>query len=114
MTIHNRHSTHEYYTDIDRHWCPKTESYTGADSLLTAQRNGWKLVGLAYREDIIFGGGRHTTLYHFELARADETVYMPVISNPFVVRMLQTRQIDVLPRKQEKLESSVDSLVQLA
>ncbi len=97
MTIYNPEGTHSKYTQVSRHWCPHSEAYTGADSLLTAQRNGWQLAGLVYQQDIIFPNGRQTTLYHFELLRGSENVIMPVLRNPFVERLIQQQAVDVLP-----------------
>ncbi len=97
MTIYNPEGTHERYTVTDRHYCPYSESYTGADSLLTAQRNGWRMVGLAYREDILLRGSRHTALYYFKLQRGTDVMVMPILSNPFVMRMLKQYNVRVLP-----------------
>ena len=97
MTLYNPKGTHAKYTTTDRHWCPRSETYTGADSLLTAQRNGWRLAGLVYKERVLFPNGRHTTLYHFELVRGSETAIMSIVRNPFIERMIQQRAIDILP-----------------
>lgn len=97
MTLYNPEGTHARYTRQARHWCPHSEVYTGADSLLTAQRNGWRLAGLVYKQQVIFSNGRQTTLYHFELVRGSETVIMPIVRNPFVERMIQQHAIDILP-----------------
>lgn len=92
----NLESTHEWYTRNYRHWCPHSEgAYTGADSLLSALRVGWKLVSRVYREEILFHGARHTTLYHFILERDGEQRVMPVISNPFVVRLLDEGRLHI-------------------
>lgn len=97
MTIYNPEGTHQKYTQVSRHWCPHSEAYTGADSLLTAQRNGWRLAGLVYQQNVLFPNGRHTLLYHFELVRGSETVIMPILRNPFVERLIQQRGVDILP-----------------
>lgn len=110
MTITIPEGVHEFYTKHDQHFCPKSEAYTGADSLVTAQRNGWKLVGLAYREEIMLSGGRHTTLYYFELHKQGETFVMPVLSNPFVMRLMKSKQIRVLSTRQMP-ENTVDSIL---
>jgi hypothetical protein len=97
MTIYNPEGTHSKYTQVNRHWCAHSEAYTGADSLLTAQRNGWQLAGLVYQQNVLFPNGRHTTLYHFELVRGSEKVLMPVLRNPFVERLIQQQAVDILP-----------------
>lgn len=113
MTIYNPEGTHEKYTQTDRHWCPQSEkTYTGADSLLTAQRNGWRLLGIAYRQDILLRGSRYTTLYYFKLFKDGKRVIMPVLSNPFVARMVKQQRIRVesLPQQQaESLDETVEA-----
>ncbi len=94
----NREGTHEQYTTTDRHFCPKSEAYTGADSLLTAQRRGWKMVGrLVYREDILLRGSRFRTVYYFRLRRGYATLTMPILSNPYVLYIIRQERLEVLP-----------------
>lgn len=110
MTIIFPEGTYEYYTKYGQHFCAKSETYTGADSLITAQRNGWRIAGFVYREDIFLSGSRHTTLYHFELHKASEMLIMPVVANPFVERLLRKRQLRVLSTRHLP-ESTVDSVL---
>lgn len=97
MTIYNPEGTHHTYTETDRHFHARSQSYAGADCILTAQRNGWLLANIAYREDHELRGGRFTTVYHFKLIRHTETMIMPVVNNPFVTKMLERHNIDVRP-----------------
>jgi hypothetical protein len=97
MTIYNPEGLHEFYTSTDRHWHAASELYTGADSLLTAQRNGWRLLDLAYEKIVKLSGGRATRLYYFQLIRNSERIIMPVLENPFVHRMLKTNKMLVHP-----------------
>lgn len=97
MTIYNPDGSHTYYMRTARHFCAQSERYTGADSLLTAQQNGWRLFGIAYREDVMLLGGRHTTLYHFKMVRGRQTLIMPIVENPFVLRMLKQHRVNILP-----------------
>lgn len=95
MTIYNPKGVHEKFTETKRHFSPGSEHYTGADSLLTAQRYGWRLVNIAYEEQILMRGGRYTSLYYFKLMRGHEKMIMPILSNPFVLRMLEKRRMIV-------------------
>lgn len=85
-----------YFTETPRHWCPHSERYTGADSLVTALRNGWALCRLVYREDVFHGGSRHTAVYFFELKRDGDVVTMPVVGTPFIVRFIAHLNLKVL------------------
>lgn len=94
MTIYNNPGgVHDKYTDIDRHFDPKSEVYTGADSLITAQRKGWRLINIAYEERVNMRSGRYTTLYYFKLIRDDDKMIMPIIANPFIDGMINARRI---------------------
>lgn len=108
MTVNNPEGTHQKYTDTDRHFSPCSESYTGADSLITAERNGWHTMNVVYSKTINFGGGRETTLYYFKLIRNGEDMIMPVIRNPFVTKLLARRRILVKPTT-EKSHETVES-----
>jgi hypothetical protein len=95
MMIYDPEGMHEKYTNTNRHFSPASERYTGADSLLTAQRYGWRLVNIAYEEYVLMRGGRYTSLYYFKLIRDTEKMIMPILSNPFILRMLEQRQMIV-------------------
>lgn len=89
--------THEYFTRTKRHWSARSEAYTGADSLLTAQRLGWQVQGLAYREQFMLSGGRHTTLYHVKLVRGTKNIFMPIVDNPFLQRIFVHYDVKIVP-----------------
>ena len=95
MTINNPQGMHEYYTATDRHWHAGSESYTGGDSLLTALRNGWSLLNLAYEQNLDLRGGRSVCVYYFQLIRSSERIVMPIIENPFIERLLIERKMMV-------------------
>jgi hypothetical protein len=98
MTIENPKKIHEHYTSTDRHWHSKSEPvYTGGDSLLTAQRNGWRLLNLTYEKIIQLNETRSVKLIYFQLIRGSERIVMPVLENPFVFRILKTQKMMVRP-----------------
>lgn len=94
----NRNDSHEQYTSTNRHFCAKSERYTRADSLITAQRVGWKLVNSnVYREDILLRGSRFRTIYYFHLELGDERVMMPIISTPAILQKIQKEGLRIVP-----------------
>lgn len=103
--------THEHFTRDNRHWCPQSEAYAGADHLLSAQRLGWRLLGLAYCEPVLLPSGRRTTLYHFKLVRKDAVVIMPIVDNPFVQRLLLSHSIAVVPIIEAEFSEATSDLV---
>ena len=114
MTIYNPDGTHSHYTDTDRHFAPKSEIYTGADSLITAQRNGWRLVNIAYEEAVQMRGGRYTSLYYFKLVRGNEKMVMPIVANPFIERMLMRLKILLLPFPNKATNNLHDQTIEMA
>jgi hypothetical protein len=95
MTINNPKGTHEFYTSTDRHWHAGSEAYTGGDSLLTALRNGWQLLNLAYEQMLEVRGGRSVAVLYFHLVQGSDRIVMPILVNPFVERLLIDRKIMV-------------------
>lgn len=114
MTIYNPEGNHGKYTETDRHFSPTSEIYTGADSLLTAQRNGWRLINIAYEEQIEMRGGRYTSLYYFKLTRHDTKMIMPIVGTPFIERMLLNRKMVLLPFPDHKTNDIRDKTVEMA
>jgi len=110
MPIYNPEGNHEKYTNTDRHWCPLSERYTGADSLLAAQRNGWRVLQIVYEETIILRGGRSTSIYYFMLIQNSQRIVMPVLNNPFVQRMLAQRKMLICSRKGSIIEKQAAPL----
>ncbi len=114
MTIYNPDGNHSKYTETDRHFSPQSERYTGADSLITAQRNGWRLVNIAYEELIEMRGGRYTALYYFKLISDGKKMIMPIVATPFIERMLLNRKIVLLPFPNRATNDIRDQTVEMA
>ncbi len=91
------HSTYEKYTDKYHHWCPQSAKYAGGDHLISALRNGWTFEdNTVYAEQSWKSGSRPVTVYHFVLLHDDETMIMPVISNPFIERFMTERLMTIV------------------
>lgn len=85
-----------WFTNRPRHWSPMCEQYTGADSLITALRGGWRVRPTVYRQDVLHGGSRRTSIYTFTLQSGTEVRHMAVICTPFIVRFLAEQRFMVL------------------
>ncbi|CAG0947161.1 hypothetical protein ANRL1_03747 [Anaerolineae bacterium] len=99
---------HVEYPLFIRHWSPLSENYAGADCLVTAIQKGWRVTGDIYNEEFWHAGTRLTCVFHFTLKRGDETVVMPVISNPFARRLIFQNRITLRPieeRAQQTIKS---------
>ena len=82
-----------------RHWSPSSQSYAPVDVLLDRQADGWNLNLVVGLEEYWLGGGRHVTVYYFELTKAYQTVIMPVLGNPVVRRLVSQRRFRVMLRR---------------
>jgi hypothetical protein len=91
---------HVDYPDMHRHWDSQSERYGGGDSLLTALQAGWEMNTVCWSEEYWHAGTRPVMIYHFELNRAAEKLHMPVVSNPFIQRLLDTLALEVKPIEQ--------------
>ena len=85
------------YMEMQRHWHPGSEKYTGADALVTAFVNGWRPETTVYYEEFWHAGSRLVTVYYVELARDDEQVTMPIITNPYMHRILRNMTAELHP-----------------
>ncbi len=88
---------HYSYSETTRHWSPVSEKFAGGDALITALRRSWKLHGPVYQEDHWQSGARLVTVYHVELRCEEGTMTMPVITNPYVLRLLRVLNAQIVP-----------------
>ena len=85
---------HVTYPDVYRHWSPHCERYAGGDSLVTMLMDGWTFTGdTVYFEEYWHAGTRPVTVFHFELVNGDELISMPVITNPYVRRVIRMHHL---------------------
>jgi hypothetical protein len=87
-------STH--FNNMRHHWCPRSEAYTGGDSLLSALDAGWVMNTLVFAQTVWHGGSRPTTIYYFELKHGSRMMTMPVIGNPFVDRLIIQKSLQIV------------------
>jgi len=91
------------YQQIYRHWDPRSERFAGADALLTAVDEGWEPERTLFYETYWFAGSRCVTVYHIELRREGEVMDMPVISNPYLRRLIAKHKPTVLPLEERDM-----------
>ena len=81
--------------DTPRHWHPQSQAYAGGDCLLSALDCGWTVTQMVHCSQSN-RGNRRVLVYFFELQRDSENLVMPVISNPYVERLLAGSPLDVV------------------
>jgi hypothetical protein len=91
---------HYAYRRIVRHWHAASEPFAGGDCLLTALNNGWDIVLPVMAEPFWRAGSRCVMVYHFNLERRGETMAMPVVTNPFVERLIADNALRLIARQQ--------------
>lgn len=87
---------HFQYRAIVRHWHPQSEKYAGGDCLLTALNDGWEVNEQVIGEEHWRAGTRRVMVYRFELSRDSDLLTMPVITNPFVERLIAENALRVV------------------
>ncbi len=98
--MNNASNFHVSYPDVYRHWSPGCEEYAGGDALLTLLRNGWDADDTVYIEDFWHSGARLVVVYHFDLRRGEAVLELPVLSNPFVRRLIRNEKLTVKPMEE--------------
>lgn len=88
---------HVEYPDMSRHWDANSERFGGGDALLTRLQTGWTLGDTVWAEQHWHAGTRPVMVLHFRLHKGEEVCDMPVISNPYVRRLIYKLKWQVRP-----------------
>ena len=56
---------------------------------MTALEDGWRIVGVIFRQEYWLAGVRRVCVFHVELERDGEVAKMTVVHNPYVIRFLR-------------------------
>jgi hypothetical protein len=100
-----------------RHWDHLSQRFGGGDSLATAFVEGWEIHEPVAQRTYWCGGARQVCVYAFELRRGTETMFMPVVGNPYVDRLVQEMNLTITREEDTylvrvSLLSAADSPVQ--
>jgi hypothetical protein len=99
MLESNAVNWHTSYWRMVRHWHVGSEAYAGGDCLLTALNEGWTVSTQVTADEHWHAGTRCVKVYSFELTFGDATVTMPVITNPFVERLIAQSALRIFPQR---------------
>lgn len=108
MTQQYGSNAHLDYFEVNRHWCDTSERYAGGDALLTALQNDWEVEKVCYRQEHWQAGTRLITIYHFDLKNGGEQMHMPVITTPYIRRMIAEMGFEVRPYDDQVLQARED------
>lgn len=97
MFVIDSGNSHFMYMDVVRHWSPESEAYAGGDALVTQLNKGWDIQETVFFEEYWHAGTRPVLIYHIDLVRGDDTLHMPVLSNPYIRRLVDSLPVQVRP-----------------
>ena len=80
----------------DRHWAPASETYAPAHILFQYIRNGWVLEYYVHVQVSRCFSSRCVEVYSFRLTQGRESVLMPIIANPAILRLVIERELTVV------------------
>ena len=80
----------------DRHWALTSETYAPAHILLQYIRDGWVLQDNVYVQLSHCFSGRCVEIFSFRLDHGCESILMPIIANPAVLRTIIERGLIVV------------------
>lgn len=94
----------EYHRQVIRfkHWSPATQPIASPEILINRLELGWEINTEVGVETYSYGPGREIHVYHFTLCRENDTMAMPVYSNPVVRRLLQEKKCKLVPYEGKK------------
>jgi hypothetical protein len=81
---------------VYRHWHRESEAYAGGDSLATALFLGWTIREIVWLKEYSYRGSRQAVVYYFQLKRDKDYMSMPVISNPYVEKIIATSGLQII------------------
>lgn len=92
--------------NVGRHWSPQSEKYSTADALMTALDNGWRIQGVVFREEHWYDSARRASVYHVRLHRDSSAFTMIVIDSPYIGRLLNTQDVQIVQQNQRKQQTT--------
>jgi len=107
MVTQNLSNFHYAYSHLVRHWHADSEQYAGGDALFTALDNGWEIDETVPYEEHWFAGAQCVVVFLCRLKRGEETMMMPVITNPYIRRMLTEMKAKLVSTKEKKTVKKV-------
>jgi hypothetical protein len=96
-------------TDTRRHWSASSQAYAPADVLMRYLAENWTISPIVGLEEHWHAGSRRVDVYHFELIKDEQSLVLPVQSNPVVRRLLQERQLRIVLLKRDDVALSGDT-----
>jgi hypothetical protein len=100
--VQNLSNLHYAYSHLIRHWHAGSEQFAGGDALFTALDEGWEIDETVPYQEHWFAGAQCVVVFLCQLTRADETMTMPVITNPYVQAILTGINAKLVSTKEKK------------
>lgn len=91
---------HYDYPEVSRHWHPGSEKYASGDALMSFLSQGWMFEDEIEEQSFWHAGSRRVTIFHFTLQYGDVELVMPVHTNPYVRRLIETYNCSISEHKE--------------
>ena len=96
MALHDSRRLDFHAISKTRHWSPGSQPFAGADNLLWALDDGWQIapevICVRYPHRMVT---RSVSVYRFTLHQNHNTLIMPVIDTPYLVRLITEHGLHV-------------------
>ncbi len=89
--------------DTRRHWSPSSQMFAPADVLMQYVADGWTISPVVGLEEHWHAGVRRVDVYHFELTHEEESLVLPVQSNPVVRRLIALNGLRIVLLKRDNV-----------
>lgn len=109
MVAFDARNAHAEYMDVVRHWSPESEAYAGGDALVTFLNQDWRLGETVLVEEYWHAGTRLVLIYHIDLVRENDVLRMPVLTNPYVRRLIESLPVQMRGLNEEAEALAVKS-----
>jgi hypothetical protein len=103
----NLSNLHYAYSHMVRHWHAGSEQFAGGDALFTALEEGWEIDETVRCQEHWMSSAQCVMVFLCKLTRGDETMTMPVITNPYVECMLSDMSAKLVTSNEKKTVKKV-------
>jgi hypothetical protein len=78
------------------HWSRKSQPIAPAEVLMNRLQQGWSVSNTVTCKQHQYGPGRSVDIYTFTLTHNNDTMQLPVQSNPVVRRLLREHNLEII------------------
>jgi len=107
VAIRSRSSGLFEHESDDRHWSPSSQPFASAEILLKYLREGWQLERTVAVQMFQCVSRRCVRLYYFSALHDDQSLTIPVVENPIVLRVIRENHLELVDYSANCQESTL-------